>query len=200
VISQVRGTLTHRGLDRVEVLTAAGVAYEILIPLNVLEKLPRDGGNILLHTALIVREDAWQLYGFSATPDRELFRLLLTASGVGPSLALSLLSSLSPHRLVSAIRGRDVAMLQRVPRVGKKTAERLCLELSDKLGAWGGEIEVPSGARGVSADAVRALVALGYSDADAERAVRAVRTALESSKDSGPADLIKRALGTLQGR
>jgi Holliday junction DNA helicase RuvA len=88
-------------------------------------------------------------------------------------------------------------MLQRVPRVGKKTAERLCLELSDKLGAWGGEIEVPSGARGVSADAVRALVALGYSDADAERAVR---TALESSKDSGPADLIKRALGTLQGR
>jgi Holliday junction DNA helicase RuvA len=197
MISQVRGTLTHRGLDRIEILTTSGVAYEILIPLNVLEKLPRDGESVALHTALIVREDAWQLYGFSATPDRELFRLLLTASGVGPSLALGLLSSLSPHRLVSAIRGRDVAALQRVPRVGKKTAERLCLELSDKLGAWGGDAGAPSGPQGVSSDAVRALVALGYSDADAERAVR---TALESAKDSGPADLIKRALGMLQGR
>lgn len=197
MISQVRGTLTHRGLDRVEILTSSGLAYEILIPLNVLEKLPRDGENIALHTALVVREDAWQLYGFVAAPDRELFRLLLTASGVGPSMALGLLSSLSPHRLVASIRGRDVATLQRVPRVGKKTAERLCLELSDKLSAWGGDVGAPFGTQGVSADAVRALVALGYSDADAERAVR---TALDSSKDSGPADLIKRALGTLQGR
>jgi Holliday junction DNA helicase RuvA len=197
MISQVRGTLTHRGLDRVEVLTSAGVAYEILIPLNVLEKLPRDGESVALHTSLVVREDAWQLYGFAAPADRELFRILLTASGVGPSMALGLLSALSPHRLVASIRGRDVATLQRVPRVGKKTAERLCLELSDKLKNWGGD-DTPAASGGAgSMDAVRALVALGYSDADAERAVR---TALESAKDASPADLIRRALATLQGR
>jgi Holliday junction DNA helicase RuvA len=197
MISQVRGTLTHRGLDRIEVLTAAGVAYEILIPISVLERIPRDGEAVALHTALVVREDAWQLYGFTAPSDRELFRLLLTASGVGPSMALGLLSALSPHRLVASIRGRDIATLQRVPRVGKKTAERLCLELGDKLEAWGGDESTPAGGRGVSMDAVRALVALGYSDAEAERAVR---TALEASKDGGPADLIKRSLATLQGR
>lgn len=197
MISQVRGTLTHRGLDRVEVLTTAGVAYEVLIPLNVLEKLPREGDAVVLHTSLVVREDAWQLYGFSAPADRELFRLLLTASGVGPSLALSLLSSLSPHRLIASIRGRDVATLQRVPRVGKKTAERLCIELGDKLKSWAGDDAGPREAGPVSADAVRALVSLGYSDTDAERAVRG---ALEKGGDAGPAELIKRALATLQGR
>jgi Holliday junction DNA helicase RuvA len=197
MISQVRGTLTHRGMDRVEILTSAGVAYEILIPISVLEKLPRDGENVALHTSLVVREDSSTLYGFVAPSDRELFRLLLTASGVGPSLALGLLSALSPHRLVSSIRGKDIATLQRVPRVGRKTAERLCLELGDKLKAWGGDEAASSDGRGVSMDAVRALVALGYSDGDAERAVK---TALEASKDGGPADLIKRALAALQGR
>ena len=197
MISQVRGTLSHRGLDRVEVLTPAGLAYEILIPLNVLEKLPRDGESVALHTALVVREDAWQLYGFHSASDRELFRMLLTASGVGPSLALSLLSSLSPHRLVSSICGRDVATLQRVPRVGKKTAERLCIELGDKLKAWGTRDGTPAEGGPVSADAVRALVSLGYSDAEAERAIRGV---LEKSGDAAPAELIKRALASLQGR
>lgn len=197
MISQVRGALTHRGMDRVEVLTPAGVAYEILIPINVLEKLPREGDSVSLHTALVVREDAWQLYGFVAPSDRELFRLLLSASGVGPSMALGLLSALSPHRLVASIRGRDIATLQRVPRVGKKTAERLCLELGDKLKAWGADDGAPPESGGVSIDAVRALVALGYSDSEAERAVRA---AVDSSKGGGPADLIRRALAILQGR
>jgi Holliday junction DNA helicase RuvA len=197
MISQVRGTLSHRGLDRVEVLTASGVAYEVIIPLNVLEKLPRDGESVALHTTLVVREDSWQLYGFNAAGDRELFRLLLTASGVGPSLAMSLLSSLSPHRLVSSIRSRDVATLQRVPRVGKKTAERLCIELGDKLKALGaGDGGAVEGGP-VSADAVRALVSLGYSEGDAERAVR---SAIEKGADAGPAELIKRALAALQGR
>jgi Holliday junction DNA helicase RuvA len=197
MISQVRGTLSHRGLDRVEVLTAAGVAYEVLIPLNVLEKLPRDGEPVVLHTSLVVREDAWQLYGFNAAAERELFRLLLTASGVGPSLALSLLSSLSPHRLIASIRGRDVATLQRVPRVGRKTAERLCIELGDKLKSWAGDDGGTREAGPVSADAVRALVSLGYADADAERAVR---SALDKGGEAAPAELIKRALASLQGR
>jgi Holliday junction DNA helicase RuvA len=197
MISQVRGTLSHRGLDRVEILTASGVAYEILIPLNVLEKLPRVGESVALHTAHIVREDAALLFGFSTTSDRELFRLLLTASGVGPGLALSLLSSLSPSRLVSSVRNRDIATLQRVPRVGKKTAERLCIELGDKLQSWDGDAAPVTGANQVSADAVRALVSLGYSDADAERAIR---TVLDNAGEAGPAELVKKALASLQGR
>lgn len=199
MISQVRGTLTHRGLDRIEILTASGVAYEVLIPLNVLEKLPRVGESAGLHTALISREDSTTLYGFTTPADRELFRLLLTASGVGPSLALNLLSALSPERLVSSVRGRDLATLQRVPRVGKKTAERLCIELGDKLAAWGGTGGAPAmdSGGGVSADAVRALVSLGYADVDAERAVRSV---VSAAGDGSPAELVKRALASLQGR
>ena len=180
-----------------EVLTAAGVAYEIHIPLNVLEKLPRDGAQVTLHTSLVVRDDGWHLFGFSTPTDRELFRLLLTASGVGPSLALNLLSALSPHRLVSSIRGRDVATLQRVPRVGKKTAERICIELGDKLKSWAGDgAEAPS-AGPVSGDAARALVSLGYSESEADRAVRSV---LDAAGNAGSAEIVKRALAALQGR
>ena len=197
MISQVRGVVTHRGIDRVEILTTAGVAYEVHIPLNVLEKLPREGESAALHTALIIREDASTLYGFIAASDRELFRLLLTASGVGPSLALNLLSALSPHRLISSLRSRDVATLQRVPRVGKKTAERLCIELGDKLKDWAaGDGAAPEGGA-VSGDAARALVALGYSEDEATRAVRAV---LNTATDASSTELIKRALAALQGR
>jgi len=196
VISQLRGTLLERELDRVELLTAGGVAYLVHIPLSVFEQLPRVGEPVTLHTALVIRDDAWELYGFIAATDRALFQLLRSASGVGPALALSLLSSLTPTRLVQAIVARDVPTLQRVPRVGKKTAERLCVELGDKLKAWA----PPAGesARGPGAsDAVRALVALGYGESDAERAVAA---SLEGSRGGSPADLIKRALATLQGR
>jgi holliday junction DNA helicase RuvA len=155
------------------------------------------GEPVTLHTALVVREDAWELYGFTAPTDRALFDLLRSASGVGPSMALGLLSALAPHRLVQAITARDVATLTRVPRVGKKTAERLCVELADKLKGWappGGEAIAGGGA---AADAVRALVALGYGDSDAERAVAA---AMEAAQGAGPAEIIKRALAALQGR
>lgn len=198
MISQVRGTLAVRGLDRVEILTTGGIAYEVHIPLNVLEKLPRVGDPVALHTSLVTREDASTLYGFTSTADRDLFRLLLTASGVGPGLALNLLSALSPSRLVASVRSRDIATLQRVPRVGRKTAERLCLELGDKLAAWGGSEGGAASAPGpVSADAIRALVSLGYSEQDSERAVQAV---VAANGDAGPAELVKKALATLQGR
>ena len=197
MISQIHGTITSRGIDRVEVLTASGIAYDIHIPLNVLERLPRTGESVALHTAMVTREDGSALYGFVAASDRELFKLLLTASGVGPSLALSLLSSLSPARLVGAIRARDIATLQRVPRVGKKTAERLCVELGDKLKAWAGEDGVREDGPPVSSDAVRALVSLGYSDTDADRAVRGV---VEKNGDAAPAEIVKKALAALQGR
>ena len=197
MISQVRGTIASRGLDRVEVLTASGVAYDVHIPLSVLEKLPRAGDAIVLHTAMVTREDGSALYGFTTPSDRELFKILLTASGVGPSLALGLLSAMSPPRLIGAIRARDIASLQRVPRVGKKTAERLCVELGDKLKAWDGEAPAADTPGAVSNDAVRALVSLGYADADADRAVRGV---IEKNGDAAPAEIVKKALAALQGR
>src|SRR5581483_3588614 len=133
MITRVRGTLTARGLDRIEVMTAAGVAYELHIPLGVLELLPRVGEAVDLHTALVVKEDAWLLYGFATERDRALFNTVTSASGVGPALGLGLISALGSTRLVRAIRDRDLTTLQTAPRVGRKIAERLCVELADRM-------------------------------------------------------------------
>jgi Holliday junction DNA helicase RuvA len=198
VISRVTGTLTAREIDRIEVLTPGGVAYELLIPLSVFERLPRTGETVTLPTHLVAREDGWQLYGFQSELERQLFRKLLGATGVGPALALNLLSTLAADRLIQAIRERNIAILQRVPRVGRKTAERLVVELGDKLDEIAAEAEpgaVPI-APGTD-DAVRALVSLGYSPADAERGVRA---ALETGARASVPDLIKDALAELAGR
>lgn len=199
MISRVQGTLVAHTLDRIEVMTAAGTAYEILVPLSVLESLPRVGGEIALHTAMVVREDAWTLYGFLSAEERRLFHRVMGTTGVGPSLALNLLSTLTGERLVRAVRDGDLATLTRVPRVGKKLAERLVLELRDKLeGAAEGAAPAPGGSRppsGPGADATRALLALGYAPADAERAVRIGLA--EAPKDDNTADLIRRSLAAL---
>jgi Holliday junction DNA helicase RuvA len=198
VISRVTGTLTAREIDRIEVLTPGGVAYELLIPLSVFERLPRTGETVTLPTHLVAREDGWQLYGFQSELERQLFRKLLGATGVGPALALNLLSTLAADRLIQAIRERNIAILQRVPRVGRKTAERLVVELGDKLDEIAAEAE--PGAIPVAPgtdDAVRALVSLGYSPADAERGVRA---ALEAGARASVPELIKDALAELAGR
>lgn len=199
MIARLKGTLAAKGIDRIEIMTAGGVAYELLIPLSVLESLPRVGNDVTLHTALIVKEDAWTLYGFAGAEDRALFYTLLGASGVGGALALGLISALGAGRVVRAIRDRDFATLQGVPRVGKKVAERLCVELGDKMKdfasaeAGGG---AAAGSDGVAADAVRALAALGYAQNDAEKAVR---SALEHTKSKGAtADVIRSALAVLQ--
>src|ERR1019366_1447495 len=169
------GKLAAKGIDRIEVMTAGGVAYELLIPLGVLEALPRVGDDVDLHTALVVKEDGWLLFGFSAVEDRKLFQTLLGASGVGPALALGLISALGSARVVRAIRDRDLVSLQGVPRVGRKVAERLCVELGDKMKEFTPESTPLGGAgavEGGGGDAVRALVALGYAPNDAEKAVR----------------------------
>lgn len=197
MISRLDGRLAGSALDRIELRTAGGVTYEVMVPLAVLESLPRVGGELALHTAMVVREDATTLYGFSTADERRLFLRLLGTTGVGPSLAMNLLSTLTGERLVRAIREEDLATLTRVPRVGKKLAERLVLELRDKLE---GAVEttaagkaLPSG--GPSADAVRALVALGYQASDAERAVR---LSLDGgAKGETTADLIRRSLAAL---
>lgn len=197
MIARLDGTLAAHGLDRIELRTSGGVTYEVMVPLSVLESLPKVGGEIALHTAMVVREDAWTLYGFATADERKLFQRLMGTTGVGPALAMNLLSTLTGERLVRAVREGDLTTLTRVPRVGKKLAERLVLELRDKLeGAevpTGGTKAIGSG--GPSADAVRALVALGYQPADAERAVR---NALDGApKGETTADLIRRALAGL---
>jgi holliday junction DNA helicase RuvA len=147
----------------------------------------------------VVREDGWLLFGFATAVERRVFQKLLTANGVGPALALGLLSHLSADRLVRALREKDVVTLQSVPRVGRKKAERLVLDLADKLDDL--PSDTPGGVRPEGAgveDAVRALVSLGYTTVDAERAVRA---ALDGGGRGMPApELIRVALARLGGR
>ncbi len=201
MIARITGKLAAKNIDRIEIMTAGGVGYEIVIPLAVLESLPKLGDEVTLHTALVVKEDGWQLFGFGNTNDRSLFHTLLGASGVGPALALGLISALGSGRVVRAIRDRDFETLQGVPRVGKKVAERLCVELGDKMKDFAAADKpggTPSKPEGVAADAVRALEALGYAQSDAEKAVR---SALEHGTAKGAtADVIRAALAVLQKR
>src|SRR5207247_7056892 len=132
-ISQLSGHLVAKDLDRVEIMTSGGVAYELSIPLSVYETLPRTGEAVSLFTELVVKEDGWQLFGFASTFERSVFQRVLGAKGVGPALALGMLSTLSAERVVRAIRERDLLTLQSVPRVGRKKAEQLVLDLADKL-------------------------------------------------------------------
>jgi Holliday junction DNA helicase RuvA len=200
LISRLKGTLVSKGVDRIEVMTSGGVGYLLQIPLGVLESLPRVGEPVELHTALVVKEDGWSLYGFSTEHDKALFNTLTSASGVGPALTLGLLSALGAGRVVRAIRERDLTTLQSAPRVGKKIAERLCVELGDKMKefAGGADVQIQPVLDGGAADAVRALVSLGYGQSDAERAVR---KALDGTKaGGGTADLVRAALAALQKR
>ena len=201
MISQVAGKLVAKDLDSLEVMTAGGVGYEVRIPLSVYETLPRAGDDVSLHTSLVVKEDGWQLFGFVSVFEKRLFEKLLTANGVGPSLAIGLLSALSATRLVKAIREKDIPTLQSVPRVGRKKAERLILDLGDKLD----QLAETSGSPGIAPagaaadDALRALVSLGYSSTDAERGVRAALDA-GGGKNGSATDLIRGALAKLGGR
>ncbi|HJQ53414.1 MAG TPA: Holliday junction branch migration protein RuvA [Gemmatimonadaceae bacterium] len=201
MIARVAGSLVAKDLDAIEVMTSGGVAYELAIPLNVYESLPRVGEDVTLHTSLVVKEDSWQLFGFTSVFEKRLFEKLLTANGVGPALAIGLLSALSPTRLIRAIREKDIPTLQSVPRVGRKKAERLILDLADKLDGLGenaGSVGAPASA--AADDAMRALVSLGYSSADAERGVRAALDAGGGGGGKPATELIRTALAKLGGR
>jgi Holliday junction DNA helicase RuvA len=199
VIAQIAGRLLAKELDRVEVMTDGGVGYELSIPLGVYETLPRAGEEVVLHTHLVVREDGWLLFGFATAAERRVFQKLLTANGVGPALALGLLSHLTADRLVRALREKDILTLQSVPRVGRKKAERLILDLADKLSDLPADVAGGVRSDGAGAeDAIRALVSLGYTTADAEKAVRG---ALDAGGHGMQApELIRDALGRLGGR
>ncbi len=193
MISRLKGTLISRELNHVEVETPGGVVYEIQIPLSILERLPKPPApDFEIRTLQVVREDSVTLYGFLESFERELFSRLLGASGVGPKVALAMLSTYSARRLAQALAEKDVNALKQVSGVGKKTAERIILELADKVEdlAIGPEGE-PGGPPAGAQEAVAALVTLGYSFPDADAAVR---SALAEGETESTDELIRRAL------
>jgi Holliday junction DNA helicase RuvA len=193
VIASISGRLVTKRADRVLVQTAGGVGYEVVVPLGVMERLPAAGETVTLATELVVREDGWSLYGFLETAEQQLFQKLLTVSGVGPRIAVALLSTLGAERGARAIQKKDIAALSSVSGIGKKLAERLALELGDKLGDLGSAAVAP--VSGPAEAALTALERLGYGAAEAERALR---QALAGDGESADTEvLVRRALRTL---
>ena len=168
MIGRLSGKLVSKNPPQV-LLDVAGVAYEIDVPMSTFYNLPATGDAATLHTHLVVREDAHVLYGFATLEERSVFRKLIRISGVGARTALSVLSGLSVADLAQAVTLQDAARLTKVPGIGKKTAERLLLELKGKIS----EVEAKP-ATGSSSDVLNALVGLGYSEKEAQNAVKAL--------------------------
>lgn len=202
MITSIQGLLTECTPLRA-VVELNGFGYEVNIPVTTAEKLPAPGVQVKLHTLVIYREDAQTLYGFASPAERDFFRLMIeTVSGVGPKLALTIMSRMSLAVLEGAIRDGDVNSLSKCPGIGKKTAERLVVELRAKVGASAGLSPVagPAGSEFAATpsgdttlrDAILALSALGYKQADADAAVRRAQIALGAGATTEK--LIKRAL------
>ncbi len=183
MIARLRGAVIEKRPPTV-VIEAAGVGYEVDAPLSTLEALPEAGQEAILHTHLSVREDGQALYGFRSRRERDLFRRLIRVSGVGPKLALALLSGVDGEELVRCVQEDDAQRLTRVPGIGRKTAERLLVELRDRLegvgvgtAPRGTERPAGEGPAGESApveEAIEGLVALGYKPPEADRMARSV--------------------------
>jgi len=172
-----------------------GVGYDVTISVPTFTEMPAAGTEVALHIHTHVREDALNLYGFLRLAEKQLFEKLLTVSGIGPKLAITILSGMPAEEMVGAIRGGDVARLTRIPGIGKKTAERMVLELHDKLPAETGPSEASTSATSpVEEDVISALVNLGYQRAAAEKALLAVRGGKSSQSFEV---LFREALGAL---
>lgn len=198
MIARIKGILLEKRAP-VLVLDVAGVGYELEAPMTTFYDLPDTYNEVVLHTHMVVREDAQKLYGFTGKSQRDLFRNLLKVSGVGPRVALAILSSLSTEEFLICMAGEDVDRLTLVPGIGRKTAQRLLVEMRD-LVLQGTEDVLPEAARISQGDpnpvhdAVSALIALGYKPAQASRAVREV-----GNGDSGSEEIIRQALRMLAG-
>jgi Holliday junction DNA helicase RuvA len=194
VIGLLRGRLLAKQPPSL-LLDVQGVGYEIDAPMTTFYELPDVGTEITLYTHLAVREDAHTLYGFLKLSDRDLFRMLLKVNGVGARLALAILSGMETPRFIRCVQEGDSAALVRLPGIGKKTAERLVIELRDRLESGPGGVSAATGAASAAAaaspveDAVSALVGLGYRPQEASRMVRAIDTAGLSSEE-----IIRRSL------
>jgi len=185
MIGRIEGQLVEIS-ENVVLVAVGGVAYEIEVTGTALARLPARGNPVSFYTHFVVREDAQQLYGFASRTERDLFRTLIRISGIGPKLALALISVVTLEDLSYAVSARDTALLTRVPGIGKKTAERLLVELADKLPAVV-VTEMPGAPRGANrlaaTEAERALVALGYRPAEAMRAIEAFRDSSMSTEE-----------------
>lgn len=200
MIGRLRGTLAEKQPPHL-ILDVNGLGYELEVPMTTLYRLPSVGEPLTLHTHLVVREDAQLLYGFFGKRERDFFRELIRLNGVGPKLALALMSSLEVDELVRCVQSQDTSALTKVPGVGKKTAERLLVELKDRFKAWETVPAmfalVPNQSGGPDAapvataenDAVSALISLGYKPQEASKAISAIKEKGLSSED-----MIRRAL------
>lgn len=204
MIGRIRGTLVYKQPPDI-LVDVAGVGYDIQVPMSTLFQLPELGADVTLLTHFVVREDAQLLYGFIDERDRALFRQLVKVSGVGPKLALTILSGMDATEFARCVQRDDLSALVALPGVGKKTAERLLVEMRDKLKNWLGQwaqagTAVPAAgyvpANDAVADAEGALVALGYKPAEAARMIAGVNDA----DSAGSEDLIRRALKAVVSR
>lgn len=199
MITSIQGTLSS-STPLHAIIELNGFGYEVNVPATTAEKLPLPGATVKLHTLVIYREDAQTLYGFTTTAERDFFRLMIeNVTGVGPKGALGIMSRLSLSSLEGAIRAGDIASLAKVPGIGKKTAERLVVELRAKVGSngtaspdLGGESTPAPSGESAHRDAIAALMALGYKGADADQAVRHAALALGAKATTEA--LIKKAL------
>jgi len=182
MIAHLRGRLLAKHPNQA-IVEAGGVGYDITISVPTFSDLPAAGGEVALHIHTHVREDTIALYGFLRASEKQLFEKLISVSGIGPKLAITILSGMAADEMVGAIRGNDVARLTRIPGIGRKTAERLVLELRDKLPAAGaGEVAAAPVMSAVEEDVLSALMNLGYQRAAAEKALAS--TAKNGSFDS----------------
>jgi Holliday junction DNA helicase RuvA len=190
MIGRLTGTLSDKNPPQV-LVDCNGVGYEVDVPMSTFYNLPGLGDRVTLLTHFVVREDAQILYGFGSAHERAAFRELIKISGVGPRTALAVLSGMSVAEIGQAVTAQEAGRLVKVPGIGKKTAERLLLELKGKIGA---DLGLPAGGAPVNdnqADILQALVALGYSEKEAQAALKAL------PKDAGVSDGIKQALKAL---
>jgi Holliday junction DNA helicase RuvA len=195
MIAHVQGTLLEKQPTR-RVVVVGGVGLEILVPLTTSRPLGDPGSEVSLHTVLVVREDSLTLYGFGSGRERSLFLKLIGVSGIGPKIALAALSGPPLEELVAALRNQDVAQLIRLPGIGKKTAERMALELKDSLAEFEADMPV-SRVSQTQVDAVAALISLGYKNTAAEDAVR---RAAGEGEPVETEELVRAALSRLSGR
>jgi holliday junction DNA helicase RuvA len=190
MIGRLRGTLAEKHPPLL-LIDIGGVGYEVEAPMSTFYQLPEVGATVTLHTHLVVREDAHLLFGFASEGERRLFRTLIKVNGVGAKLALTILSGIAADEFARCVQENDTAALVRLPGVGKKTAERLIIEMRDRLADWEGAVTL-SGATPVEQvrtgsdelrDAISALVSLGYKPPEASRLVSKVESEGLSSED-----------------
>ena len=204
MIGRLNGVLVEKQPPEI-LLEVSGVGYEVQMPMTCFYDLPKVGDNAIVYTHFVVREDAQLLFGFNNKTERALFRELLKANGVGPKLGLAILSGMSAQQFVNCVNNEDATALVKLPGVGKKTAERLVLEMKDRLKNWGNDLFTPFSDSAVIApasdatiannaadDAVSALVALGYKLPQAQKAVKSV-----SKPDMSTEVLIKESLKSM---